>query len=358
MTALYMNPLGLYADNAQWQAGTTYTNSGGVSFSTTSDAFSGGRHLILNGGYFQYYQFFGLYTAGGDVTYGSIRMNRIGDASISGVLRVVSLSFYNGTAVTSTLAWMPDGTFQFRQGDLGTNLGGVSLGLPTGTWRSFQWRLVTASGSGGQFTLRANGSNSNILHLTGINTLPSGSAQITGHVIRQDGANPNFSGARLRDLWLNDDQGSINNSWPGDMRVEPMMAAGAGSLTEFATRVGAATNHQAVSDYPSNGDTSYVEDNTVGRIDYYTIPQLPAYPTTVRAAMAFAQMRKNGAGSKTGGVVLKSGASETTEKTNAALSASAYTLELGTLRENNPNTAAAWTTPQVEAAQPGIKVVA
>lgn len=124
----------------------------------------------------------------------------------------------------------------------------------------------------------------------------------------------------------------------------------AGSIT-YNTSVNAGMVNEAQQD----GTTSYVYDSTVNDADFYTIAPIAVTPISVVAVTTRAFMAKSDAGTRTGTVQIKSGAT-----TVAAPTLSLATSFLWAWRTDttDPATGTAWTAAAVNAAQCGPKVVA
>jgi len=201
---------------------------------------------------------------------------------------------------------------------------------------------VTIDDATGAFNLRFQGTS--VCSNTGVDTRNGGNAS-TDNILLQHGA----SGAGdFDDLYL----ASGATSFQGDTRVITGLPTGDGGTVQWTPSTG--VNHWAVVDEnPENGDTDYVSDATGGDRDLYTYPALGVTGTVI-AVQTGAVARKDDAGARNLALVVKSGAT-TSDGTTQALAASygGYT-RIDTV---DPNTAAAWTVANVNAAQFGVKDV-
>jgi hypothetical protein len=113
-------------------------------------------------------------------------------------------------------------------------------------------------------------------------------------------------------------------------------------------------NAELVNETQQDGTTSYVYDATVGHADLYNVADLPTNVLSIVAMTTRAYMEKSDAGARTGRVQLKSGA--TTVTGDLVLSSSfSWCSRTDTV---DPNTSAAWTLANANAAQCGVVVAA
>jgi len=113
-------------------------------------------------------------------------------------------------------------------------------------------------------------------------------------------------------------------------------------------------NYQLVAEAQQDGTTTYVYDATVGHADLYDLADLPG-PATVYAVTTRGFMAKSDAGSRSGQLQIKSGA--TTVQTTALVLSSSFLWNYRT-DTVNPNGGAAWTSSAVNALQVGPVVQA
>jgi hypothetical protein len=239
-----------------------------------------------------------------------------------------------------------DGRFYVQRG--GTVLTSVLDDGNFQTWASYQFRVVIHN-TAGIIQVRKNGSTTNLIDLTGANTRASANSYANKLQLY------NNNGAYHDDIWLNDTTGTLNNSWPGDVRIITQFPSGAGTSTQFTPSTG--SNWQCVDEAPLNGDTDYVSSSTVGHKDLYTVAALGVTPTSIKCVSPFALVKKADAGAREVGVRHLSGATEQTVASHSGLTSSTYQYVGGAL-ETDPNTSAAWTLANVNAQQVGPVIVA
>jgi hypothetical protein len=136
-----------------------------------------------------------------------------------------------------------------------------------------------------------------------------------------------------------------------DYRVETLYPTS--DVAQGFARSTGATNYTLVDEAVVNGDTDYVQGSAVSDLDTYGFGDLSSTPSSIKAVQASAFAKKTDATSRSIALQVKSGAT-TSDGSNYALTASYAKLER--LLETDPNTSAAWTGANVNAAQGGPKV--
>lgn len=158
------------------------------------------------------------------------------------------------------------------------------------------------------------------------------------------------------DLVANDNNGSMNNDFMGNVRVIGLLPNNNGSNSGW-TRVGgtASGNYTAVNENPVNGDSSYVTAGITTTEDTYLYPTLPSTTASVLAVVAEPISRIDDTGTKTIGARVKSQGTEATGPT-ANLSSATYGTPL-LVMETNPVSSAAWVVSDVNVVEVGPRVV-
>lgn len=155
------------------------------------------------------------------------------------------------------------------------------------------------------------------------------------------------------DLYVCDGNGSTNNNFLGDCRIETLYPSGAGTTTAWTASTG--SNYTCVDETTSNGDTDYVETSTATNKDTYAMGDLSSTPTAIYGIQTVLAARKTDAGSRSVAAVIRSGGTDY-DGTTVSL-ADTYTC-LTEVRETNPATSAAWTASGVNAIEAGVKLIA
>lgn len=155
---------------------------------------------------------------------------------------------------------------------------------------------------------------------------------------------------RIQDVYLNDDQGSVNNSFLGNVRCRWMPLTGAGASTDFS-KTGAATNWQAASNTAID-DTAYVSSATAGDEDLYTVSPILG-SQVVHDVTVLAFLRMDDATQRVSRNLFRIGS--TTAEGDDTYINQTYTGYSATF-ETNPDTGLGLTGTDVNGAQVGIKV--
>lgn len=233
-----------------------------------------------------------------------------------------------------------------------TVLGATPAGsVVTGSYTYIEVRAVIHP-TAGAVEIRLNGSATAALSLSNINTRATSNSSADS--IRFVAGGVNFgTSCRFDDIYIIDASGAPN-AFLGDTRIDAYRPNAAGSSTAFATRVGAASNFQAVNQTNPDGDTSYVEDATVGDRDLYSMADMTHSAAQVHAVQVVATALKSDAGARSLALPVKSG--ETVSAGPGQALSTAYVMYRRVL-ETDPATGAAWTRDAVNALEAGIEVV-
>jgi hypothetical protein len=128
------------------------------------------------------------------------------------------------------------------------------------------------------------------------------------------------------------------------------------SVVVYGNITNTGVNWYEVASQPPQGAPSYVYDATVGHEDLYSFPSLSVPPTAIYAVAVKASLSKSDAGAKTASVRLKSAATDSAGTGGTALAPGTSYAWMTSLFERDPNGNIAWTQPNLNAAQAGVKV--
>lgn len=154
------------------------------------------------------------------------------------------------------------------------------------------------------------------------------------------------------DLYICDGTGSSHNDFLGDVRVDTLFPSASGSAAEF-TATGSVNNWENVDDTSPDEDTTYNVSDTVGHKDSFGFSDLSALGSSVIGVQANILARKDDAGTRLLRGVLRTGS---TDYEGGDFSLADSYMNLIQTWPQNPNTAAAWTEAEVNAAEFGYKV--
>jgi hypothetical protein len=159
---------------------------------------------------------------------------------------------------------------------------------------------------------------------------------------------------RLDDVYLCDTTGSRNNDLSGDVRVTTLRPNADTAQADFTPSSGS-VHHNRVSESVADGDTTYVESDTVGHMDLYELTDLPLTPAAIHAVQLATVARKTDAGARSLRAIARSGA--TTQPGATRTLATSYAL-YDDILETDPDTTADWTKAAVDALLTGVELTA
>jgi len=250
-----------------------------------------------------------------------------------------------------------DGTVSFYRGT--TLVATSSNSMSAGTWYYCEAKVLI-NNTTGTYEFRVNGTSTGWLAATGQNTRSTANNTTNGIYFNARAANQSSQGinsttVRIDDFYYLDTSGSApNNDFLGDVRIDTVLPSGAGNTTQFTPSTG--SNYQCVDEASQNGDTDYVQDSTVNHKDTYAYADITHTPSAIYGVQVNMIAKKDDAGTRSVCSVVRSGGTDTDGATQA-LSAVSYS-DLMEIIENDPNTAAAWTKTNLNAAEFGVKLVA
>lgn len=231
--------------------------------------------------------------------------------------------------------------------EYGTTAAGV---ISTGVWNYVEIKVKIADGTDGLIECRVNGLT--VLNLTGIDTrywtypLYVNAISLGGFVA---------ANTDICDLYICDDNGSTNNDFLGDVRVDAYLPAGNGNSSGFVGSDADSTdNYLLVDESSPDGDTTYVESSTPSAKDLYAFAEVSHTPLSIIGTQLCALARKSDVGARTVHLVTRSDGVDYDTATAQGLSTD-YTYKLK-VDDVDPDTSAAWTKTNLNNAEFGIKV--
>lgn len=263
----------------------------------------------------------------------------------------------NDGATSQLLFYLnPNMTISCYRQNTGNLLGTSASAFKTGLYTYFEVK-ATIDPSAGVVQVRFNGQTDAQLNLTGQNTRASANSQVNGVLIGQVLGSANTANTLyFDDFYICDTNGSFNNNFLGDITVQAVLPNANGTTNNW-TKGGStinANNYQQVNENPPDGDTTYVIDNNIGDIDRYLYPAIVPTAGTVDAVVVWPYARKDDAGLRSIRAATKSGSTLGDNGSDLALNQQ-YAYFMG-LFESDPNTSAAWTLANAEAAEFGVKL--
>lgn len=243
-----------------------------------------------------------------------------------------------------------DGTVSVIRG-VSTVLSTSAASLSFGGYSYLEWKF-TINDSTGSYDVRLNGAS--ITSGTSVDTRNGANASVNQFQIRaleQPGGNWDFD-----DLYICDGEGSTNNDFLGDIRVDCYLPNGNGNSSQLLGSDSNSTDNYALVDESSqNGDSDYVQSATSGQKDTYAFADMAHTPTGILGAQINMIAKKDDAGVRSICSVTRSGGSDTDGATQAL---STSYLCYREILETDPNTSSAWTRTNLNNAEFGVKVAA
>lgn len=219
-----------------------------------------------------------------------------------------------------------------------------------GFWNYLEFKVVIDDAIG-SFTVKLNGLT--ILSSSGVDT-----RAVTGTLVKKLRLQP-FSFAssgnynvKFDDIYFLDGSGTFNNDFLGECRIQTNFPNADGSVNDFTPKTGS-INHNQVSDNPSDDDTTYTVGANPNELDLFDVTDF-SFTGNIFAVAVNSTMRKDDVGSRTVASVVKTSGTVYEGPEVAALSD--YKIAQA-IFPRNPNTSAAWTLPQINATEFGLKII-
>jgi hypothetical protein len=260
-----------------------------------------------------------------------------------------SLSVYGDSGATQHLSVLRNasGLLELRRGGTGgTLLATGTTVIPTSAWAHLQLRATIAD-SGGIAQVRLNGASAPEIDFTG-DTKNGG----TNSTIDRVAWASTSSGYGITDTVLLTTAGSVNNSWPGDCRVQTLIPSGNGNSSQGVGSDADSVNNYLLVDESPFSTTDYVGVTTDGNGDTYALSDLDSGTSTVKAVQVNLHAAKSDAGAKSIKRRVRSGA--TTYAGSAVVLSTSYATVTEIL-ETDPATSTAWTPSGVNALEAGFE---
>jgi len=251
----------------------------------------------------------------------------------------------NGTAQECDIIRAPGGIIAVtRNGTvLQATLPGV---LPVDAWSWISFGCHVADSPNGTWSVIVNGVS--VLSGSG-DTHNSGTVGITRLQVGNENATSGTPNWYCRDIIMETGTATPRNQ----RRVAYLQPDGAGNSTQWTPSAG--SNYQNVDERDGAPDdaTTYNAENTIGDKDLYTLAALPEAASAVDAVVEVARLAKDNATAQTVRRVLRT--NSTDFESGDLVMSTTWTWYLGSPRETNPQTTAAWTASEIAALEMGVK---
>jgi hypothetical protein len=261
------------------------------------------------------------------------------------------IALYDGGTMQCSVTLDPAGTLAVMRGASTPVTNGSALkALRLDVWHYLEWK-VTIANSIGASTCQVRVDGVVMITVATGQDLQS-TANASANMIQLVGANS----IDFDDLYICDGQGSVNNDFLGDVRVDALLPNGEGSNSAWTCSTGT-THYSLVDEAAPNDDTDYLSSATATQRDSHAMAALPSMNSPViKGVMLSASAKKDDAGARQIKNLVKSGATTQAGSTAHSLASSyAYYSEVF---ETDPDTAAAWTESGLNAIEAGVECVA
>lgn len=152
------------------------------------------------------------------------------------------------------------------------------------------------------------------------------------------------------DITLNDDAGTRNNTWMGDIKIQTLRPNADTAQKDMTPSTGT-TNFNLVDDAPGPDTSDFVTPDTVLDKDLYAATDLGGTGTIVNAVQVKAFAAKGDVGTPTIKLLVKSGATEGSSASQTLTAAKFHS----NIFETDPNTTGDWNVNTVNAIEIGVE---
>lgn len=166
----------------------------------------------------------------------------------------------------------------------------------------------------------------------------------------------NGLGYRIDDVYILNEQGSLNNTFLGDTRCYPLYPNGNGNYSQLVGSDGNSTdNYLLVDESPVPSSTDYVGSATVGQKDTYAFENMPVSVGTIRGVETRVYAAKTDTGTKQVRALIRRSATDA-NGADHALADNAY-VTFQDMFEQDPHAGpGAWTITNVNGSEFGAEV--
>ena len=156
------------------------------------------------------------------------------------------------------------------------------------------------------------------------------------------------------DLYVCDGNGSTNNDFLGDVRIESVFPNGNGNSSQLVGSDGNSTDNYLLVDETAPNDADYVESSTVGEKDTYAYGNVTPTSGTVYGLQVMTRAAKTDAGARSVASIARLSGTEVDSSDKTLSTTYAYYPDI---RETKPG-GGAWSISDVNSAEFGVKVTA
>jgi hypothetical protein len=254
------------------------------------------------------------------------------------------------TQITFQLSSLGTQILMYQGNPTGTLLGTITLSTPitTGTWSYVEFGVVVGTGTSGSVTVRQAGIV--VGTITGVDTSPD-TTNVNVRSLVFGGTGGGWA-SKTAHVYITNST-TPNAGFLGDVRVFSRFPTG-NSAVAF-TPTGLAANWENAAKVPPLPATDYNTDATVGAQDTFAAAALPSGLGNIFAVGMKTLFQDAGAGARTVENVLVSGATTGTGTAGTPPVSPSATYQCD-IFNTDPNTSAAWTAANAQAATFGYKI--
>lgn len=261
---------------------------------------------------------------------------------------------YSGGTIQIFLELTTGGNIQARVNSSPTTGGTTyvsTVGYSISTWHWIELK-IKISDTVGKIILKVDGTTG--INQTNIDTaITAGSTTVTAVGFRSEGPGSTNGGDFLiDDLVILDDQGSVNNDFPGDTAIKTLLPNGNGNSSQLVGSDSNSTDNYLLVDETSLDTADYVGSATLNDIDLYAMTDLTGSPTIKAVCFSPVLGKADAGGRKYAPMVRQSTTNYAGSDTSVPLGPAVVQV----IYETNPATSSAWTATEVNADEFGVKV--
>jgi hypothetical protein len=275
-------------------------------------------------------------------------------SAVNGAADVYFLQILDTGSPQLGVRLLADGRIGIYRGALGSSaqLGATTYAVAGSSYHYYELKY-TIDVSVGALELRIDGDPK--LTLTGQNTSATGNATANGFFLGVQnpsvGANRTIT-LQYSDLVVMDDQGSLNNTFVGDVRVQALFPTSNGTTNDWTPSTG--SNYENVDDATPNDDTDYNSTSNPGDIDLFAYGALTPTAGAVLGIQPVMCARKDDGGTRVIAPVLRPTSTNYVGTSQSITTSYAFYTEV---IETNGDTSSPFTIAELNAMEAGVKLI-
>lgn len=207
---------------------------------------------------------------------------------------LLALSADGGTTTHTTLGVAADGSIGVRRGTAsGTQIALSSAGaIVLNTWHYLELKVKLHDTTG---TVDVHVDGASVISSTGLDTKNGGTDTLFDQV--EFGGGGVGATTRMRDIYLLNEQGSVNNNFLGDVRVHALFPTSDSTPEEWDRSTGSDT-FALIDETTPNGDTDYIESDVAAEVARVGMGDLSDTTHVVFGVQTTIYAKKDDAGSR------------------------------------------------------------